>query len=166
MAQVMVRQEAALTAGDDSPEWSFGEYAVLAGWAFFVLSLLKGLWGILWWCQTPRKPGSEDRAEKTGAQTCSQLCGRTREEEEPRRSHSPMRGGSGKRQISVTPERRRVTNSLMESPGKSPEIQGARTQILEAMVQRAQPVVQDLHDMHRLGGVGPGPMLRRGSRTQ
>ena len=50
--------------------------------------------------------------------------------------------------------------------GVSPGGRGAQEQILEAMVQRAQPVVQDLQDMRRLGGVAPGPVLRRGSRLQ
>lgn len=41
-----------------------------------------------------------------------------------------------------------------ETTGTSYDGEWAQAQILEAMVQ----------DMHRLGGLGPGPMLRRGSR--
>ena len=170
MAQVMVVSTPDLALRDDASPWSFGEYAVLAGWAFFLLSLLKGLWSALHWQITPRKPGSKDRAENTqeqslGVKVCSQ-CGRTSEGEEPRRDRSPSRERTRRRQISITPEKKRSADPSLVSPGRSPEAQAARTQILEAMVQRAQPVVQDLHDMHRLGGVAPGPMLRRGSRIQ
>ena len=163
MAQVMVRSDPAVAAGDSAAEWAFGEYAVLAGWAFFGLGLLKGVWEALRWSCSPRKPGSEEQAERTPTRVCSQ-CGRSNEGEQPRREQSPRRESSRRRQFSVTPEKKPSEGPELESPGRSPEIQRARAQILEAMVQRAQPVVQDLHDMHRLGGVGP--VLRRGSRIQ
>ena len=62
----------------------------------------------------------------------------------------------------MTPEKKTRLGSLSNSP----EARLAQSHILEAMVQRAQPVVQDLQEMHRLGGPGPGPMLRRGARLQ
>ena len=133
MAQVMARPDFAVAAGDSAAEWSFGEYAVLAGWAFFGLGLLKGVWEAIRWSCSPRKPGSEEQAEKTPTRVCSQ-CGRSNEEEQPRREQSPRRESSRRRQFSVTPEKKPSEGPELESPGRSPEIQRARTQILEAMV--------------------------------
>ena len=170
MAQVMVRQTTPIAAEARVTEWSRGEYAVIAGWGFFVLGLLKSLWSVVSWICTPQKPGSEGKAEastvREARETICSQCGKANEEKDRGRCSSPVREEAKRRQCSTTPERNqgmRVTQ-MQVSPGRSPEAQVARTQILEAMVQRAQPVAQDLRDMHRLGGVGPGPMLRRGSR--
>ena len=164
MAQIMVRPPDALTAEDTALQWSYGEFAVAAGWIFFILGLLQGLWTALRWIFTPRRPGREgkaesDRGEKTEDRACSPR-GKTSESGTPRRNWSPRRESSRTRQ------RRHQKDWMRESPGRSPEARQAQARILEAMVQRAQPVVQDLQDMHGLGGVGPGPMLRRGSRIQ
>ena len=168
MAQVMVRPPDALTVEATVLQWSYAEFAVVAGWFFFFLSLVQGLWTAIRWSLTPRRPGREGKAElQQGGGTEDRTCsprGKTSTSGTPRRSWSPERESSRARQVSVTPERRRQKDWMRESPGRSPEVRLAQTRILEAMVQRAQPVVQDLQDMQRLGGGGPGPMLRRGSR--
>ena len=117
MAQVMVRPTGALVAEDSTTQWSFGEFAVIAGWGFFALGLLKGLWTLLWWFGTPRKPGREGRAETTFGteavekieiveRTCTR-SGKTEDAETPGRSWSPRREWT------------------QESPGKSPEARQA-----------------------------------------
>ena len=170
MAQVMVRPPATLTVEDTTLQWSFGEFAVVAGWIFFFLGLLQDLWTALQWIFSPRRPGREGKAESNQkGQTEDRACsprGKTRESGTPRRSWSPRRESPRVGQTSTTPERRQQMEWMRESPGRSPEARQAQARILEAMVQRAQPVVRDLQDMHRLGGGGPGPMLRRGSRIQ
>ena len=114
-----------------------------SGWGFFVLGLLKGLWTVLWWTFTLRKPGREGKAEaSTGTETLEKTCmqcGKAEDAEIPGRCWSPRRECSKKRQVSATPERHPGREWVQESPGRSPEARQAQTRILEAMVQRAQP---------------------------
>ena len=141
MAQMMVRPTDTLVAEDSATQWFYGEFAVIAGWGFFVLGLLKGLWTALWWIFTPRKPGREGKAEasigaETLEKTCMQ-CGKTEDAEIPGRCWSPRRECSKKRQVSATPERHPRREWAQELSGKSPEARQAQTRIVEAMVQRA-----------------------------
>ena len=157
--------------GDVPEEWSFGEFAVVAGWFFFGCSIVRWVWTLSRWCGegfrvSPRQPGREKGGEPSWK---SPKWAKAEERKEgwpqgdsptSHRGMSPLRERSARRPVSLTPEklsRRTPMNS-------SPEARAVQDQILKAMVQRAQPVVQDLQDMRRLGGLGPGPMLRRGSR--
>lgn len=152
--------------GVDAQPWSYGEFAVLAGWAFFLWTLTRWSWALVGYLcctrriSTPRKPGRNFGAEfEKEIPSCFKDTGRDKRRDLPR-DLSPPAKREGNRPSSVTPERQSRTSTMKDSP----EAKWAQAQILEAMVQRAQPVVQDLQDMHRLGGGGPQPTLRRGSR--
>ena len=132
---------------------------------FFLWSTLRWLWTLGHWCCTsrrtsPRKPVRVSDAEDNREQAAWEKV--KAERDEARRDASPLGGRQGQQWVTRTPEKRLSSKALIESP----EARAAQGHLLEAMVQRAHPVVQDLHDMHRLGGVGPGTMLRRGSRLQ
>ena len=145
---------------------SFGEFAVLAGWFFFACSLVQWTVSLVICCcqrkrGPPRQPGRVIEAEVAQQAQTSWSKDKARGDERARDA-SPLKGGSVRRSISMTPEKKIRSGDLSTSP----EARLAQSHILEAMVQRAQPVVQDLQEMHRLGGQGPGPMLRRGTRLQ
>ena len=154
--------------GHHEQPWSFAEIAVIVGWVSFLWTALRWSWALSSCCcgrgriDAPRKPGRAEEAEiEQDVTTCFRNSNKGKREDLPR-DRSPSAKQERRRPNSTTPERRPSTRAGMESP----EAKWAQAQILEAMVQRAQPVVQDLRDMHRLGGGGPGPVLRRGSRLQ
>lgn len=128
------------------------------------LGFLLVVRGVGWWCCTsrrtsPRKPGRENEAEQG---QISPTWGRDKEAED-QRAEAWLSGDHREQQeLNRTPNKRPKPRTPMESP----QARAAQGHLLKAMVQRAHPVVQDLQDMRRLGGVAPGTMLRRGSRLQ
>ena len=154
----------ALALEDQPPPWSFGEFAVIAGWIFFLWSTLRWLWTLGHWLCPKDVSAEASKGIRGGGQSRTGSTGKGQGRKGRgtqgcitfRRSSRPTLGDE------KSGEKRLSSKALIESP----EARAAQGHLLEAMVQRAHPVVQDLHDMHRLGGVGPGTMLRRGSRLQ